>query len=193
MSPETAKILNDLAPVGTMFISATSAIGGAIWIVITYIRTQRDLSATKLFEAKKTAGYAITTSAMRARLRLACSSVSLRLPASAASSASSKRVAADLWRAMLGNLFFVGLMQTCGGELGRRKLAACLALDFAQFDEVGAAAASDRTKAAGHDLPMSPGPLMAEQSSEGWRGDQHAARLPETRRVSTHSHRSGWL
>jgi hypothetical protein len=53
MSPEAAKLFSDLAPVGTLFISAMSAIGGAVWIVITYIRTQRDLAATKLFEAKK--------------------------------------------------------------------------------------------------------------------------------------------
>jgi hypothetical protein len=53
MSPEAAKLFSDLAPVGTLFISAMSAIGGAVWIVITYIRTQRDIAATKLFEAKK--------------------------------------------------------------------------------------------------------------------------------------------
>ncbi|MBR0753903.1 hypothetical protein JQ604_17095 [Bradyrhizobium jicamae] len=53
MNQETAKLLSELAPVGTLFVSAMSAIAGAVWIVITYIRTQRDLAATKLFEARK--------------------------------------------------------------------------------------------------------------------------------------------
>jgi|tagenome__1003787_1003787.scaffolds.fasta_scaffold20773098_2 hypothetical protein len=53
VNPETATLLKDLAPVGTLLLSSLTAIGGGVWIVVTYMRTQGDLVATRLFESRK--------------------------------------------------------------------------------------------------------------------------------------------
>jgi len=53
MNPETATLLKDLAPVGTLLLSSLTAIGGGVWIVVTYMRAQRELVATRVFESRK--------------------------------------------------------------------------------------------------------------------------------------------
>jgi hypothetical protein len=53
VTPESATLLKDLAPVGTLLLSSLTAIGGGVWIVITFMRSQRDLVATRLFESRK--------------------------------------------------------------------------------------------------------------------------------------------
>jgi hypothetical protein len=49
MSPETAKLIGDLIPAS----SGLATIVGGIWIVITYIRGQRELAVTRLLESRK--------------------------------------------------------------------------------------------------------------------------------------------
>ncbi|MBR0797298.1 hypothetical protein JQ615_18070 [Bradyrhizobium jicamae] len=53
MTPQTAQLLKDLAPVGTFLLSSLSAIIGAAWIAVTYMKSQHDLAATRLFESRK--------------------------------------------------------------------------------------------------------------------------------------------
>lgn len=53
MNPDTATLLKDLAPDGTLLLSSLTAIGGGVWIVVTYMRAQRELVATRLFESRK--------------------------------------------------------------------------------------------------------------------------------------------
>jgi hypothetical protein len=49
MSPETVKLIGDLAPA----LSGLATIVGGIWIVVTYIPGQRELTVTRLFESRK--------------------------------------------------------------------------------------------------------------------------------------------
>lgn len=49
MSPETAKLIGDLVPA----LSGLATIVGGIWIVVTYIRGQRELTVTRLIESRK--------------------------------------------------------------------------------------------------------------------------------------------
>ena len=49
MNPDIVKLITDLAPLGTML----TTVAGGIWIVLTYLRSQRDLAATRLFESRR--------------------------------------------------------------------------------------------------------------------------------------------
>jgi hypothetical protein len=49
VSPETIQLIRDLAPFGTLL----TTIGGAVWVVLRYIRGQRDTYAIRLFESRK--------------------------------------------------------------------------------------------------------------------------------------------
>jgi hypothetical protein len=52
VTQEPATLLKDLAPFGTVVVSVVVAFGSALWIVFTYVRSQRDLVAARLIESR---------------------------------------------------------------------------------------------------------------------------------------------
>jgi hypothetical protein len=49
MSPETLKFITDISPFGT----ALAAVVGAVWVALTYFRSQQDAAIARLFESRK--------------------------------------------------------------------------------------------------------------------------------------------
>jgi hypothetical protein len=49
MSPETLKFITDISPFGT----ALATVVGAVWVALTYFRSQKDAAIARLFESRK--------------------------------------------------------------------------------------------------------------------------------------------
>jgi hypothetical protein len=49
MSPETLKFITDISPFGT----ALATIVGAVWVALTYFRSQKDVAIARLFDSRK--------------------------------------------------------------------------------------------------------------------------------------------
>ena len=53
MNAETVQLIVSLAPIVTPAVTLLTAIGAGIWVVLVYVRTQHDLSRTRLFESRR--------------------------------------------------------------------------------------------------------------------------------------------
>ncbi|AND92449.1 MULTISPECIES: hypothetical protein [Bradyrhizobium] len=49
MSPETLKFITDISPFGT----ALATVIGAVWVALTYFRSEKDAAVTRKFESRK--------------------------------------------------------------------------------------------------------------------------------------------
>ena len=53
MTPETLKLISDLAPIVAPSITLATATGAGVWGAIVYFRQQRELTKTRSFESRK--------------------------------------------------------------------------------------------------------------------------------------------
>jgi hypothetical protein len=49
MSPETLKFITDISPFGTVL----ATVAGAVWVALTYFRSQKDAAIARLFESRR--------------------------------------------------------------------------------------------------------------------------------------------